>query len=284
VIWDVQHGSAAYLRTPTGKHIVIDVGVGSMMKPASATFSPLWQLRNEYDIPSLDALILTHPHRDHLDDIGNLNLLYPKALVMPRHIPEKVIRAGNKPGDQPIIDEYLKLLRAGVGQQMPPHLNPHSRDVTGLDGLHVFVPDTYTGTNLNNHSLVVVIKYAGSTILLPGDNEAASWAELLMQPRFVEAIKGTNVLIAPHHGREAGYSSDLMAKISPKLVIISDTDHGSTSVTDKYYTHAAGWNIWSRSKKEYETRYCVTTRSDDSIVLDMYRADDGKNRLNVTID
>lgn len=27
MIWDVDHGSAAYIKTPTGKHIAIDLGV-----------------------------------------------------------------------------------------------------------------------------------------------------------------------------------------------------------------------------------------------------------------
>lgn len=29
IIWDVQHGSAAYVHTPGNKHIVIDLGTGS---------------------------------------------------------------------------------------------------------------------------------------------------------------------------------------------------------------------------------------------------------------
>ena len=41
VFWDVQHGNACYIETPTGKRFVIDCGIGSYIKPADATFSPL---------------------------------------------------------------------------------------------------------------------------------------------------------------------------------------------------------------------------------------------------
>jgi hypothetical protein len=43
-VWDVQHGSAAYVKTPTEKHLAIDLGVGSFKAPADATFSPLYHL------------------------------------------------------------------------------------------------------------------------------------------------------------------------------------------------------------------------------------------------
>ncbi|ODS37411.1 MAG: hypothetical protein A7316_09440 [Candidatus Altiarchaeales archaeon WOR_SM1_86-2] len=32
VFWDVQHGSATYIKTPNGKHIVQDLGTGSCEK------------------------------------------------------------------------------------------------------------------------------------------------------------------------------------------------------------------------------------------------------------
>ncbi len=44
VFWDVQHGNACYVETPTGKRLVIDLGTGSYVKPSDATFSPLYHL------------------------------------------------------------------------------------------------------------------------------------------------------------------------------------------------------------------------------------------------
>jgi competence protein ComEC len=47
VIYDVQHGSAAYIQTPNGKHIMIDLGTGSL-EDGEATFSPLLRLKNHW--------------------------------------------------------------------------------------------------------------------------------------------------------------------------------------------------------------------------------------------
>ena len=103
VIWDVQHGSAAYIRTPSGKNVVIDLGVGSFVKPDDATFSPLRHLRQRYGVDRLDTLVITHPHTDHIEDIGHLSLFPlglgrtpgPAVLVAPRHLTEDQIRGGN---------------------------------------------------------------------------------------------------------------------------------------------------------------------------------------------
>jgi competence protein ComEC len=67
-------------------------------------------------------------------------------------------------------------------------------------------------------SLVVVVSYADLKMVIAGDNESPSWKELLNDPTFVTAIKGANVLLASHHGRDAGYSADLFeATGKPKL-------------------------------------------------------------------
>lgn len=77
--------------------------------------------------------------------------------------------------------------------------------------MRFFQPNTCSRSNLNNHSLVAVVSYAGSKIIIPGDNEAASWNELLEYPAFVQAIRGTDILLAAHHGREAGYSETCLS-------------------------------------------------------------------------
>ena len=68
VIWDVQHGHGSYLSTPGGQDIVIDLGTGSY-GDSNLEFSPLLHLKNKWKVERLDGVIISHPHRDHLDDI-----------------------------------------------------------------------------------------------------------------------------------------------------------------------------------------------------------------------
>lgn len=60
VLWDVQHGSATYIKTPAGQHIVHGLGIGSYGS-GSADFSPLMHLKRSYGVTQLDAVIITHP-------------------------------------------------------------------------------------------------------------------------------------------------------------------------------------------------------------------------------
>ena len=82
VLWDVQHGSAAFVETPNGTTFAIDLGTGSY-DGSDGEFSPLLRLKCKYGIERLDGLVITHPHRDHLDDIFNLDELPPRVLVCP---------------------------------------------------------------------------------------------------------------------------------------------------------------------------------------------------------
>ena len=77
VFWDVQHGNAAYIKTPNNRHIVQDLGTGSYGDDSIA-FSPLKYLKNKYGLSRIDGLIVTHPHKDHISDILNVISLSPR--------------------------------------------------------------------------------------------------------------------------------------------------------------------------------------------------------------
>lgn len=277
-IWDVQHGSAAYLRTPTGRHLVFDLGVGDLSL-GDEYFSPLKHLRT-MGIRQLDQVLITHPHRDHLDDIFEFDALSPRILYRPPHLTEQDIRAGNRTGDNAIIDKYLEIDRR-YSEPAPDDYQPWSSSTWGMD-IACFIPSLCPRENLNNHSIVTFLRHAGSTVCLPGDNEAASWLELLCQSDFRDWLSQTDVLVAPHHGREAGYCEEVFIHCKPRLVVVSDGPAGPTSAVDKYGAKASGWRVWSRSSGEQVERRVLTTRNDDSIFISTGVNGDGRF-LQVTI-
>ena len=190
IMWNVQHGSAAYIRTPNGKHIAIDLGAGEEFSPLSA----LPQL----GVIQLDQVTITHPHMDHIDDILNFDKLAPKVLLAPKHLTEDDIRGGNpKLSGEPEakIQKYLEVTRRYSGT-LAPEDDIHSPVNNGGVSIQVFLPTQCSKGNLNNHSVVTVIEYSGVKILVPGDNESASWEELLGRKDFVSAIKNTHVFVA----------------------------------------------------------------------------------------
>ena len=277
-IWDVQHGSAAHIRTPNGKHIVADCGIGG-------SESPLLALKNQLGLARLDMAIITHPHLDHISDILNLKSLNPRTFLRPKQLTKADILANNKdlsPAAMRIIEEYLRFDSTyteplGFGE------NPTDQSVNGGAKIRTFIPTTCPHTNLNNHSVVTVIEYEGSKILLPGDNESASWDELLGRPDFRASISDVDILIAPHHGRDSGFHKELVEYFNPLLTIISDGRVVDTSATDRYGQVTQGWTVHRRNGPDRK-RKCVTTRNDGTVDVAIGRNPNGKPFVSVTID
>lgn len=279
-IWDVQHGSAAYLRTPTGRHLVFDLGVGAL-RGNTASFSPLLTLRRS-GVQRLDEVIVTHPHRDHLDDVFNFDTLNPHVLRRPRHLREADIRAGNRPEDTEIVDKYLEIDRR-YSEPIRDAENPESLVNAGMQ-LAFFHPRACATTNLNNHSIVTFLRYADSTVCLPGDNEAPSWRELLEQEGFQKWLRSTDILVASHHGREAGYCEEVFTYCAPVLVVASDGPSVDSSAVSRYSANARGWLVRSRSTGRGEQRKVVTTRSDGTVQVSAGFNADGRPFLAASVE
>lgn len=281
IIWNVQHGSAAYIQTPNGKRIIIDLGAGDTARNA---FSPLQHLWNA-GIPTIDHATITHPHLDHIDDILNLDAFSPGTLSIPSHLGEQDIRDGNQSlssGAERKISKYLELQNQYTGPVTPQNsvLNPENN---GGVTIRTFKPCLSAKSNLNNHSVVTALEYRGLKILVPGDNEPPSWEELLNSQDFQRAIAGTNVLVAPHHGRESGYHGPLFDHFQPEITLISDGRAVDTSATSRYSAKTKGWKVHRRNGPS-QVRKCVTTRNDGHIEVTVDQNSQGQPTLGVLID
>jgi competence protein ComEC len=80
-IWDVEHGSATYIKSPNGRHIIVDVGLGSYEN--GNDFSPLYHLWKNYGVKQIDYAILTHPHKDHFmrNILNNQSILSVTTMI-----------------------------------------------------------------------------------------------------------------------------------------------------------------------------------------------------------
>lgn len=282
VFWNVQHGNAAYLQTPSDQRIVVDLGTGDLSSGREA-FSPLRHLKSNWNVHRLDAAIISHPHEDHLGDILELENFGPRVLHRPRTLPEQEVSANGR-GELDVIKKYIELDKRFV-HPVQEATNPLLSANNGGVSIETFGPLSMSDSNLNNHSIVTVISYGGIKILLPGDNEDKSWVQLLFRDDFKEAIKGTDILLASHHGRDAGFSENLFHHINPWLTVISDGPLGSTSRTERYAAKTRGWTVHKRRSGNREDRKCVTTRRDGVITVDFGPNRDGNgNYISVFVD
>lgn len=265
-VWDVEQGLAVHVESPNGKMFVVDLGRSDVLG-GQGTKSPLDQLRGRGYGAKIDELIITHPHRDHLDEIANLGKdLSPKVLVRPVHLSDDEVRAGNREEDREIIDTYLRI-HGEYHDPISEDENPESSQNNGGMKIRRFHPQDAATSNLNNHSIVTFFTYASSTVCVPGDNESPSWNELLVSSGFCTLLKQTDVFLASHHGGDSGFSKDVFEHCDPKLVVVSDGSATDTSAVARYGNVASGWPVHSRSTGSSTDRLVVTTRSDGAVEI-----------------
>jgi competence protein ComEC len=190
--------------------------------------------------------------------------------------------SGNRPQDKDIIEKYLEINQR-YSQPVSAEDNPFLSQNNGGVEITKFIPTSCARSNLNNHSIVTIVSHAASKMLIPGDNEPSSWEELLENKDFVTGIEDTDILLAPHHGTDSGFSDNLFNYISPGLTIISDGRFCDTSATVRYSKKSSGWKVHKRSDGS-EQRKCVTTRNDGVIVVEFGKQSDATPYIRVTID
>jgi len=273
--WDVQHGNAVYINTPNNRHIVIDLGIGSYSE--NKEFSPLLYLKNVLKIKQLDYVIITHPHLDHIDDIMNFDLLNPKVFLRPKHLKRENILKNVREQDREKFEKYFEINdRYNVPVSESSNEYPYNPANWGGLKIKTFIPKNCSQSNINNHSIVTVIKYADIKIIFLGDNEKCSYNELLKYEEFKKWIRNSDILLAAHHGRNSGYHNEFMSLVNPRLTIISDGRFNDTSATEKYSKKSRGLKVYKRDGSS-EHRYCLTTRKDGRIKVEF--GYDGNNNF-----
>lgn len=265
IVWDVKRGNAISLHLPNGRIVMVDCG-------SSEDCSPVMLLHSRYGVNLIHELIVTHPHADHMADLGTIHSLGmgPTVLYRPKGISEDAIKSGNT--DKSVVDSYLVADKRYTAKLDPSDdiANPEN---TGGVRFRVFKPTAFSENDLNNRSLVVVVSYGNEKILLTGDCTPAAMRELIEKESFKAEIAGTTIMVAPHHGHESCYCPELMDELkkNPKLriCIISDgKDTDEVSAVNKYASWCSGLSfLYDGITPDF--RKCLTTRKDGHIVVDV---------------
>lgn len=256
-VWDVSHGNALYIRTPSGKHLVFDLGKGSYAK--GERFSPVKHLRRTYQVKQLDLLVLTHPHLDHIEDILSIRRTPIHQIILPYHLTRKdFITDRIRRKDIPTFEAYAQLSEQGQWQ------NQWNDEEVSIQFFRV----TEVGrSRMNDHSVISVLTYLGHRLVLTGDNEELSLKRLMKDAAFRQAVTDCDVLLAPHHGRKHGFYEPFVKLCSPRLTLISDGRPGHTALRKAYGTLSRGLAVRRGKRGLRRTRNTISTNADGVITL-----------------
>ncbi len=209
LVYDVGQGDAILVTTPQEKHILIDAG----------TWSPSGNSGKQVIVPhlksagisKLDAIILSHPHADH---IGGIITLLDEIEI-------GVIYNSGYQYDSNLYHSYLeKAKEKGVKVQSVKAGDRIDLDPTVL--LLVLGPDgTKQGSDPNQHSVVLNMIYGENEFLFTGD--AGENQEQRLVKRYGELLD-TDFLKVGHHGSKTSSEDYFLEQVTPQMSVVSLAD------------------------------------------------------------
>ena len=208
---DVGQGDAAVIETPGGKVVIVDTGnIGQDEEDdlGQRVVAPF--LRQE-GINYIDALLLTHPHADHIGGAETLLKQFLTGLLMDN---------GQEMGS-PLVAHYLT---EAHDRQVTCQAAIRGQEIDCQDGvvIHVLAPiPAEMGLLPNDASLVIRVDYEHTSFVMTGDAEAVEEQELVESG----ALTNCTVLKVGHHGSRTSTNPDFLALAHPKIAIISVGAH-----------------------------------------------------------
>ncbi|MDD5751161.1 MAG: MBL fold metallo-hydrolase [Candidatus Peribacteraceae bacterium] len=202
-ILDVGQGDAIVLRSPSGKHILVDAG------PDASVLSGLGHVLPYFD-RHLDLVIITHPDTDHLGGLPEVLRRYDVSalLITP----------------SALADDNTTATRALIAQEGSRIIFPDpARDIDLGDGLllNLLWPPPHQGAlrteDPNDLSIVLRAETPSGSLLMMGDLPEQEEEMLLAQgiPATADFLK------LGHHGSKTSSSKVFLNAVHPSLALIS---------------------------------------------------------------
>jgi competence protein ComEC len=197
---DVGEGDAVYMEAPGGKRLLVDTG-------NPITGHRVVEFLSKRGVSSLDVLITTHPDLDHIGGVFHVlqsigaDLRYDNGQLLDRGDCDDLYRW------------YADIFRKGGYRA----LETGDRIAVGPVIIDVLSSFDAGVSDWNTNSLVMMVTYGKTSILLAGDATLATERALLKRGARLKA----DVIKVGHHGAGDASSERFIEAVSPGYAVIS---------------------------------------------------------------
>lgn len=201
--FDTGQGDSIFIEVPNGNQILIDGGPSDRILGKLGRTMPFWDR-------SIDLMILTHPHADHVTGLFEALKRYDVGMVL---------ESGSEYGT-PEYKEWHELLR----KKKVPVVIAHAgqKIIAGRSAtLDVLSPwENFVGVSLKNPhdtNISTRMRYGSTTALLMGDAERP--IEYRLVAEMDNALR-SDILKVGHHGSKTSSSAEFLAVVRPQIAVI----------------------------------------------------------------
>ena len=202
---NVGQGDAIYLEFPNGTNALIDGGPSG---------EPVYKFLKEKGVTKLDRVVLTHPHSDHYRGLKKVFTAFDVKNYYDTRAENVDAQGDNNLRDLAAAEPGCKMLYPEPGS----NLNWDSNVTVKVLNSCSDAVQMHDNDETNNCSLVLRVYYNGHGILLMGDAE--STIENAMMRIYKSGLNSTYMKIG-HHGARTSSSAQFLARVQPKVAIIS---------------------------------------------------------------
>ena len=200
-------GKGDCILVQTGENIVmIDTGYNT-------TSAEVLQYLQDHHISRLDAMVISHFHKDH---VGGAAAILDK-------IPVDMVYMPDYEGSRDVYQEMLGKIRE---KNIPSRRLTESLIFQAGEAEYTLISSGIAfdpvGENDNDVSMSASVRYKGHTAFFAGDLEEAGITSLVNYAESHGLDLSCDILKLPHHGRTSDNSQQLLDLISPRYALITD--------------------------------------------------------------
>lgn len=191
---NVGQGDAVLLRAPEGQTALVDTGWGGILS-----------LLVQRDVRSIDLLVSSHPHADHIGGTAEVIEALPVRFYMDN-------------GQSHTTATYQRLLGLLQTRSEITYLEAEPRTIRLGSAVIEVLPLPALGTvDHNNRSVTFHVRFGEFSVFLSGDSERRELGHLVS----LGVVPDVTVLKAAHHGSDNGFTPEFLRLVRPEVVVIS---------------------------------------------------------------